>query len=174
MVSKLSTREKIISGVCVLFGVVLVFSGRSLPEVSAREGGKSNLFEELKTFTDVLSVVKRDYVSDVENKKLVEGAIKGLLATLDPHSGYLDPDFYQDLQVQTKGEFGGLGIEITIKDGLLVVVAPMEDSPAERAGVRPGDVIVKIDGKYTKEFSLVDAVKRLGVEPFKERAYATR
>lgn len=161
MVSKLSTREKIISGVCVLFGVVLVFSGRSLPEVSAREGGKSNLFEELKTFTDVLSVVKRDYVSDVENKKLVEGAIKGLLATLDPHSGYLDPDFYQDLQVQTKGEFGGLGIEITIKDGLLVVVAPMEDSPAERAGVRPGDVIVKIDGKYTKEFSLVDAVKRL-------------
>jgi len=161
MVSKLSTREKIISGVCVLFGVALVFSGRSLPEVSAKEGAKTNLFEELKTFTDVLSVVKRDYVSDVENKKLVEGAIKGLLATLDPHSGYLDPDFYQDLQVQTKGEFGGLGIEITIKDGLLVVVAPMEGSPAERAGVRPGDVIVKIDGKYTKEFSLVDAVKRL-------------
>jgi carboxyl-terminal processing protease len=80
---------------------------------------------------------------------------------LDPHSGYLDPDFYQDLQVQTKGEFGGLGIEITIKDGLLLVVAPMEGSPAEKAGVRPGDVIVKIDGKYTKEFSLVDAVKRL-------------
>lgn len=161
MVSKLSRREKVISGICVLFGVALVFSGRGLPEVSAREGSKSNLFEELKTFTDVLSVVKRDYVSDVENKKLVEGAIKGLLATLDPHSGYLDPDFYQDLQVQTKGEFGGLGIEITIKDGLLVVVAPMEGSPAERAGVRPGDIIVKIDGKYTKEFSLVDAVKRL-------------
>ena len=161
MVSKLSAREKIISGLCIAFGVALVFTGRTLPEVSAREGSKSNLFEELKTFTDVLSVVKRDYVNDVDNKKLVEGAIKGLLATLDPHSGYLDPDFYQDLQVQTKGEFGGLGIEITIKDGLLLVVAPMEGSPAERAGVRPGDVIVKIDGKYTKEFSLVDAVKRL-------------
>ena len=160
-VSKFSAREKILSGFCIMLGAALVFGGRDLPEVSARESGKSNLFEELKVFTDVLSVVKRDYVSDVENKKIVEGAIKGLLTTLDPHSGYLDPDFYQDLQVQTKGEFGGLGIEITIKDGLLVVVAPMEGSPAEKAGVRPGDVIVKIDGKYTKEFSLVDAVKRL-------------
>jgi len=160
-VSKFSAREKVLSGLCIVFGAALVFGGRDLPEVSARESGNSNLFEELKVFTDVLSVVKRDYVSDVENKKIVEGAIKGMLTTLDPHSGYLDPDFYQDLQVQTKGEFGGLGIEITIKDGLLVVVAPMEDSPAEKAGVRPGDVIVKIDGKYTKEFSLVDAVKRL-------------
>lgn len=160
-VSKFSAREKVLSGLCIIFGAALVFGGRDLPEVSARESGKSNLFEELKVFTDVLSVVKRDYVSDVENKKVVEGAIKGMLATLDPHSGYLDPDFYQDLQVQTKGEFGGLGIEITIKEGLLVVVAPMEDSPAEKAGVKPGDVIVKIDGKYTKEFSLVDAVKRL-------------
>ncbi len=159
--SGFTTREKILSIVCVLFGAALVFGGRDLPEVNARESGKSNLFEELKVFTDVLSVVKRDYVNDVENKKIVEGAIKGMLAVLDPHSGYLDPDFYQDLQVQTKGEFGGLGIEITIKDGLLIVVAPMEGSPAEKAGVRPGDIIVKIDGKYTKEFSLVDAVKRL-------------
>jgi carboxyl-terminal processing protease len=156
-----SAREKVFATVSVLFGVALVFTGRQLPLVNAKERPSSNLFEELKVFTDVLSVVKRDYVTDVENKKLVEGAIKGMLATLDPHSGYLDPDFYQDLQVQTKGEFGGLGIEITIKDGLLVVVAPMEGSPAEKVGVKPGDIIVKIDGKFTKELSLVDAVKRL-------------
>jgi carboxyl-terminal processing protease len=118
-------------------------------------------FKELKVFTDVIAIVQHDYVKEVENKKLVEGAIKGLLTALDPHSGYLDPDFYQDLQAQTKGEFGGLGIEITFKDGLLVVVSPMEGSPAERAGVKAGDVIVKIQGEYTKEFSLVDAVKRL-------------
>lgn len=161
LVSKFSAREKMLSGLCIVFGAALVFGGRDLPEVSARESGKASLFDELKVFTDVLSVVKRDYVSDVDNKKVVEGAIKGMLTTLDPHSGYLDPDFYQDLQVQTKGEFGGLGIEITIKEGLLVVVAPMEGSPAEKAGVHTGDVIVKIDGKYTKEFSLVDAVKRL-------------
>ncbi|MCB0319114.1 MAG: S41 family peptidase, partial [Bdellovibrionales bacterium] len=134
--------------------------GRSLPEVNARENVQG-LYEELKTFTDVLALVERDYVRPVESQELVKGAIKGMLATLDPHSGYLDPDFYKDLQVQTKGEFGGLGIEITIKDGLLVVVSPMESSPAAKAGILPGDAIVKIEGKYTKEYSLVDAVKKL-------------
>jgi len=157
----LSKRERVLLAVSSFLGLALVFGGRNLPEVNAKEKADSSLFQELKTFTDVLAIVKRDYVTEVDNKKVVEGAIKGLLTTLDPHSGYLDPDFYQDLQVQTKGEFGGLGLEITIKDGLLVVVAPMEGSPAERAGVRPGDVIVRIDGKFTKEFSLVDAVKRL-------------
>jgi carboxyl-terminal processing protease len=129
--------------------------------VVAKEDVNKGIYHQLKTFTDVISIVQRDYVSEVDSKKLVEGAIRGMLTSLDPHSGYLDPDFYQDLQAQTKGEFGGLGIEITFKDGLLVVVAPMEDSPAERAGVRAGDVIVKIQGEFTKEFSLVDAVKRL-------------
>jgi carboxyl-terminal processing protease len=145
----------------LVLGGFLLFGGRSLPEVSARENSPTDLFQELKVFTDVLAIVQRDYVKPVENKRVVEGAIKGLLAALDPHSGYLDPDFYQDLQAQTKGEFGGLGIEITIKDGLLVVVSPMEGSPAERAGIRVGDAIVKIEGEFTKEFSLVDAQKKL-------------
>ncbi len=160
----LSPRERFWIALSCILAIFLFVGGRSLPEVSARDSEKkenSSLYDELKVFTDVLAIVQRDYVQETPSRKLVEGAIKGLLATLDPHSGYLDPDFYQDLQVQTKGEFGGLGIEITIKDGLLVVVAPMEGSPAERAGLRAGDTIVKIDGKFTKEFSLVDAVKKL-------------
>ncbi len=140
---------------------IFIFQLKDPPGVGAKDKESGNLYDELKVFTDVLAIVQRDYVKPVENKKVIEGAIKGMLATLDPHSGYLEPTFYQDLQVQTRGEFGGLGIEITIKDGLLVVVTPMEGSPAERAGIRPGDSIVKIEGKYTKEFSLVDAVQKL-------------
>ena len=147
--------------ICLACALTVCFVLWQLPEVSAKDQNDSQLYDELKIFADVLSIVQRDYVKDVDNKKLVEGAIKGMLTTLDPHSGYLDPDFYKDLQVQTHGEFGGLGIEITIKDGLLVVVSPMEGSPAEQAGIRSGDTIVKIDGKFTKEFSLVDAVKRM-------------
>lgn len=159
--SKRISRERFWMLTAFVLGIMLFVGGGSLPESNAREKTESSLYDNLKVFTDVLALVQRDYVREIDGKKLVEGAIKGMLATLDPHSGYLDPDFYQDLQVQTKGEFGGLGIEITIRDGLLVVVAPMEGSPAERAGVKPGDAIVKIDGRFTKEFSLVDAVKKL-------------
>lgn len=156
--------RSIFQGAVIGAGVALCFmywSSGGVSEVEAKESTRHSIYHELKTFTDVISIVQRDYVSEVDSRKLVEGAIKGMLTSLDPHSGYLDPDFYSDLQAQTKGEFGGLGIEITFKDGLLIVVAPMEGSPAERAGVRAGDVIVKIQGEYTKEFSLVDAVKRL-------------
>lgn len=142
----------------VLFG--LFFQGAIISDVAAKDD-ESDLFKDLKVFTDVLAIVQRDYVRQAGSRQLVEGAIKGMLATLDPHSGYLDPDFYQDLQVQTRGEFGGLGIEITIRDGMLMVVAPMEGSPAEKAGIKAGDSIVKIEGKFTKEFSLVDAIKKL-------------
>jgi carboxyl-terminal processing protease len=155
-----SKRERFFIALSVALALLLFVGGRSLPEVSARED-KEALFSELEVFTQVLAIVQRDYVREVGSKELVEGAIKGMLATLDPHSGYLDPDFYQDLKVQTRGEFGGLGIEITMKDGLLIVVAPMEGSPAVAAGIQAGDAIVKIEGKFTKDFSLVDAVKKL-------------
>lgn len=156
----LSRREMFLFGLSFILSVFLL-TGGIVPDVSARDSSDGEIFKELKAFTDVMAIVRQDYVDEVDSKLLVEGAIKGMLSTLDPHSGYLDPDFYKDLQVQTRGEFGGLGIEITIKDGMLVVVAPMEDSPASKAGILPGDAIVKIEGKYTKDFTLVDAVKKL-------------
>lgn len=136
-------------------------SANDIVDPDNKDNDDSDLIEDLKVFTDVLAIVRKDYVQPVPSKKLVEGAVKGMLAALDPHSGYLDKDFFKDLQAQTKGEFGGLGIEITIKDGSLVVVSPMEGSPAEKSGIKPGDVIVKIAGEFTKQFSLVDAVKKL-------------
>lgn len=154
-------RERIFLALSVVLLIFSFINSRTLAPVNAKENISEDLYKELRVFTDVLAIVQRDYVTKPGSSKLVKGAIKGMLTTLDPHSGYLDPEFYQDLRVQTTGEFGGLGIEITIRDGRLIVVAPMEGSPAEDAGIIAGDVIVKIEGKYTTEFSLVDAVKRL-------------
>jgi carboxyl-terminal processing protease len=154
------TRERFWMALAMLFGLLLMFTKHDLQRVNASETS-TELREDIKVFADVLAIVQKDYVRPVKNKELVEGAIKGMLAVLDPHSGYLDPTYFSDLQAQTKGEFGGLGIEITMKDGLLTVVTPMEDSPAERAGVKSGDVIVKIEGEYAKDVSLIDVVKKL-------------
>jgi carboxyl-terminal processing protease len=118
-------------------------------------------YEGLETLTNILSIVQKNYVDEVQTKQLIDGAINGMLASLDPHSAYLTPDLYRELQVDTKGSFGGLGIEITNRNGILTVVAPIEDTPAYRAGVKSGDQIIKIDGELTKDMSLVDAVKKM-------------
>jgi carboxyl-terminal processing protease len=118
-------------------------------------------YETLETFTNILSIVKKNYVEDVETKNLVNGAINGMLSSLDPHSAYLTPDLYKELQMDTQGRFGGLGIEITVKNGVLTVVSPIEDTPAFKAGVQPGDMIFKIEDDFTKDMTLVDAVKRM-------------
>jgi carboxyl-terminal processing protease len=118
-------------------------------------------YEGLETLTNILSIVQKNYVDEVQTKQLIDGAINGMLTSLDPHSAYLTPDLYRELQVDTKGSFGGLGIEITNRNGLLTVVAPIEDTPAYRAGVKSGDQIIKIDGELTKDMSLVDAVKKM-------------
>lgn len=118
-------------------------------------------YESLETFASILAIVKKNYVEEVDTKQLVEGAIKGMLGSLDPHSAYLTEDLYKELETETQGQFGGLGIEVTLRDGLLTVVSPIEDTPAARAGIKPGDQIIKIEDEVTKDLSLLEAVKRL-------------
>ena len=116
-------------------------------------------YEELKTFTEVLSYVEANYVQEVEPEKLIHGAIRGMLRTLDSHSSFMPPAVYREMQVETEGKFGGLGIEITIRDDILTVVSPIEGTPAYRAGIKASDKIVSVEGQSTKDMSLIDAVK---------------
>ena len=122
-------------------------------------------YEQLRLFTEVLNIVQSQYVDEVPPKELIYSAIKGTLRGLDPHSSFLDPDSYREMQVETSGSFGGLGIEITLKDDILTVVAPIDGTPAYRAGLHTGDRILKIDGLSTKDMQLADAVKRMRGKP---------
>jgi len=122
-------------------------------------------YSKLKLFGDVLSVVQNSYVEEVSSDNLIKGAINGMIQTLDPHSSYLTPEMLKQVEVETKGTFGGLGIEIGMKDGFLTVIAPIEDTPAARAGLQAGDRIVRIENESTKNMNVMDAVKRLRGEP---------
>ncbi len=147
--------------VLVIFAVflvgVLIGSAHS-QKVSALS---NSTYEDLKVFTEVLGLVQKDYVEETNSKDLIYGAIKGMLETLDPHSAFMPPNMYKEMQEETKGRFEGLGIEITIKDSVLTVVSPIEGTPAYKAGILAGDQIVKIDGEPTKNFTLMDSVKRV-------------
>jgi carboxyl-terminal processing protease len=118
-------------------------------------------YENIDVFTNVLALVQKNYVDNVTTKQLIDGAITGMLNALDPHSAYLPPDLYKELQVDTRGSFGGLGIEITTRNNVLTVVSPIEDTPAYRAGIKSGDQIIKIEDEFTKDMPLVEAVKKM-------------
>jgi carboxyl-terminal processing protease len=133
--------------------------------VASKSTDNSSTYEQLRVFTEVLSIVQNQYVDDVPPKELIYSAIKGTLRGLDPHSSFLDPDSLKEMQVETSGSFGGLGIEITLRDDILTVVSPIEGTPAFRAGLQPGDRIIKIDGLTTKDMQLADAVKRMRGKP---------
>ena len=122
-------------------------------------------YEDLRTFTEIFGRIKRDYVEPVSDKKLLEDAVRGMLTGLDPHSAYLVAEEYQELKEGTTGQFGGLGIEVTIENGFIKVVSPIDDTPAQKAGIKTGDLIIKLDDKPVKGMSLTDAVKLMRGEP---------
>jgi carboxyl-terminal processing protease len=131
----------------------------SSPEVGQKE--REQTYKKLELFSNVLSILQENYVEEIDTNKVIEGAINGLLLSLDPHSAYLPPDSFQELQDETQGSFTGIGIEITIKNGKLTVVSPIEDTPAYNAGVKVNDTIVKIGDQWTDDMSPLDAVKKL-------------
>ncbi len=121
--------------------------------------------EELRTFSDVFGRIKNDYVEDVEDSEMLSNAIRGMLSGLDPHSSYLDEEQFKELQVGTSGEFGGLGIEVGMEDGFVKVIAPIDDTPAQRAGIKAGDLIIRLDDTPVKGLTLNDAVKIMRGKP---------
>jgi carboxyl-terminal processing protease len=141
-------------------GIFIIFvSWASLKAKTASPD--ESIYEQLKLFSDVLNLVQENYVEKVESKKLIYGAISGMLRELDPHSSFLRPEDYKELQIETKGKFGGIGIEITIRDNVLTVVAPLEGTPADRAGIEANDKIVRIDGEPTQDMTLMEAVQKM-------------
>jgi carboxyl-terminal processing protease len=149
----------------LLIGLLVVGSG--LNPVWAQGSGITpkappvDSYEKLKTFSEILSLLEANYVEKVDTNQLIDGAIRGMLKTLDPHTSYLPPEAFTQMKVETSGRFGGLGIEITIKRGILTVVTPIEDTPAFKAGVKSGDRIIKIEDESTLDMTLSDAVERL-------------
>jgi carboxyl-terminal processing protease len=133
--------------------------------IAEKAGGSPLPVEELRNFAEVFGRIKSDYVEPVSDKQLITLAINGMLSGLDPHSAYLDAEAYKDLQVGTQGEFGGLGIEVTMEDGLVKVVSPIEDTPAFQAGLKTGDLILKLDDTLVKGMTLNDAVNHMRGKP---------
>jgi carboxyl-terminal processing protease len=141
--------------------VAVIVLATYLTTAAGPQAGSSDTFRQLKLFGDVFERVRAEYVEEITDQQLIEAAIEGMLTSLDPHSGYLNPKKYRDMQVQTKGEFGGLGIEVTMEDGLVKVVSPIDDTPAYRAGIQAGDVITHINSEPVLGMSLSEAVERM-------------
>lgn len=161
---KRMTGKRIILIAALIFAVAStgILIGRwTISSVDAEMNG----YDELRVFSEALSIVRKNYVEDSKPKDLIYGAIKGMLGSLDPHSAFMSPEQYKEMQVDTKGEFGGLGIQIGIKDGMLTVIAPIEDTPAYKAGIKAGDKIIKINNEFTKDMSLHDAVSKMRGTP---------
>lgn len=156
-------RRRIIVIPVIIISAVFLFYSLAVSEVEKKK--KDDLYKQVRLFSDALALIQTDYIDEVGAKELIYGALKGMLGSLDSHSQFLDPETYSELKVDTEGKFGGIGTEITIKDGLLTIVTPIEDTPAWKAGVKAQDRIVKIDDEITRDISLIDAVKKLRGKP---------
>jgi carboxyl-terminal processing protease len=144
--------------VIILLGLFVLIGPYHDSRVSALDKG---VYKDIKTFNEVFDMVKKNYVEEVDSSALIQGAINGMIKSLDPHSTYMTPELYKELEVETQGRFGGIGIEITLLKDVLTVVSPIEDTPAFIAGIKSGDQIIKIDGKSTKDITIMEAVKKL-------------
>src|SRR5215475_8888072 len=160
-------KRRVIFGAVSLLLVVNLLIGTKVFLTSAQAAEKDSAYPSLELFTTVLEKVRTDYVDgqNVKYQDLVYGALKGMLNTLDPHSEFMEPDKYKELQNDTQGAFGGLEIVIWMKDNFVTVVTPMEDTPGSKAGILAGDRILKIEGRSTEKMNLQDAVKNLRGEP---------
>jgi carboxyl-terminal processing protease len=149
----------------VLVSLVIAVSSLALSGAEKEKKKKDDLYKQVELFSDSLAIISSEYVDEVTPKDLIYGALKGMLSSLDPHSQFMDPDTYNELKTDTEGKFGGLGIEITIKDGLLTVVTPIDGTPAWKAGVKANDRIIKINNELTRDITITDAVKKLRGKP---------
>lgn len=152
----------------IVLGLCLLLSdpARVLAQAKTSDSGDQpaeqlSAYEHLDQFIDVLTLIQKNYVEQPPMDQLMSGAIKGMLSELDPHSAYMPPKMFEEMQIETMGEFNGLGVEITVKDHLITVIAPIADTPADRAGIRAGDIIVEIDGTLTKDMSIMDAINQM-------------
>ncbi len=152
--------------IALVLSGVLLFSANVMPqEPAVKESDMRDLYSQVELFSYALTTIQSEYVDEKTPQELIYGSLTGMLSSLDPHSQFLTPEDYMDLKTETEGKFGGLGIEISIRDGLLTIVTPIEDTPAWKAGLKAGDRIVKIEDELTKDITLADAVKKLRGEP---------
>ena len=155
---KLSTLKKTL---LVIFLITPVMAATLFINNPGAIAKPHDTYKSLEVFSNVLSLIQKHYVENVDATEVLQGAIRGMLSSLDPHSSYLKPDDFKELKMETKGSFTGIGIEITIRDSALTVVSPIEGTPGDRAGLKAGDKIVKIENELTKDMTLMEAVKKM-------------
>ena len=157
-----STGVRRVRQIFIPFICGVLIAGAVVPSLTTAQSGKNDeIYRQLGLFGDIFQRVRESYVDEVNEKDLVEAAINGMLTSLDPHSSFLNNDNFSDMQVQTKGKFGGLGIEITMENGVIKIVSPIDDTPAAKAGLQPEDYIIAVDGEAVMGMALSEAVDKL-------------